>query len=162
MKRISQIVIAAAVMIAANTVYADNLECNSENLRISGQIYTKYIRMGHSVFSGTLTVFTYKQRVITSSTNVIVNSGDIQDDESIQSSSIFANGVQGFLEINQNEVSKIQIGNQSIQFVPFCKIIPSTTVSNYQSNPSQSFAEKLRVDPVTGQICHPRHPWECL
>lgn len=114
---------------------AEILQCDSGNVKISGHIQTKYLRMGHSLFSGNLDVLIYDHRKIVSATTITVFSGNIQDASSISSRLATAqSGQPARISIIQDGPSLLQIGSSSLQFVPHCQILadvsPAKTCSS--------------------------------
>ena len=137
----------AVIMIAlavSFSVSAEILQCDSENVTIKGPIKTKYLRMGHSVFSGSLNVQIYDQQKIVSTSTLTIFNGDIQDDVSYSSESARDQSGQPVrFSIVHDGASFIQIGDSSLQFTPHCQITPDT--SPPIACPS---------DPSLGQRCH--------
>ena len=138
MSNLLSILLLAASLTASTTAAAfEKLECESANVKIVGTLQTKYLRMGHSIFNGDLTVFIYNQRRIVGSKNVKVFSGDIQDMNSIDTNMARAeNGESVSLEINQDGPSTLQIGNEKTEFQPHCEIAynQKNSVSSNLSN----------------------------
>lgn len=115
------LMITLAVTVSAS---AEMIQCESGNVKISGHIQTKYLRMGHSLFSGNLDVLVYDHRKIVSATTVTIFSGDIQDDSSFSTTTPTAqNGQPVRISIFQDGLSLLQIGSTSLQFVPHCQIL---------------------------------------
>lgn len=132
-------------LIATGVAQAAQLECNSEQIRLAGPIDTHYLRMGHSKFSGTLTLYTYQHRVLVDARTINVAFGEIQDERSLSTSAAedqFGNPVS--FKLTQNQTSTLTIGNQTRNFTPFCQF----------TNESTPRPETCQSHPSLGKICH--------
>ena len=128
MKTIISTAILMITMAISVSASAEMLRCESENVKISGHIQTRYLTMGHSVFSGNLNVLIYDHRKIVSASTVTIFSGDIQDESSINSSIAKDQaGQPARISIVQDGSSLLQIGSSSLQFAPHCQILANTT-----------------------------------
>ena len=117
------ILFAASFTTATNAVAFEKLSCESENVKIVGNLKTRYIGMGHSTFSGDLTVFFYDRRKIVDSVKIKVFNGNIQDSISMNTSiARTESDEQAKLNIEFDRHSTLQIGSEKIQFQPHCEI----------------------------------------
>ena len=144
------LMITLAVTVSAS---AEMLQCESGNVKITGHIQTKYLRMGHSLFSGNLNVLIYDHRKIVSASTVTVFSGDIQDESSISSSiAKDQDGQQARISVVQDGSSILQIGSSSLQFAPHCQIFADATNANTCSS---NISLGLSCQTIQGKcICH--------
>lgn len=122
------------VAVPASAASQELLECNSGNVKISGIVNTRYLRMGHSLFTGNLSVYFYDHRRIVSSSRINVLSGDIQDEISIDTS-MAKDALNRPVELNiqQDSLSTIKVGNSEVKFTPHCEI-------TYQNRGGTSFS----------------------
>ncbi len=77
MKRIMSLIVLSTTVFMSLSAFAETLDCESDTVRIIGQIQTRYLRMGHSKFYGDLDIFIYDHRKIVGSATVTVLDGDI-------------------------------------------------------------------------------------
>lgn len=153
MKTFIQTVILILTLSTAFNASAETIQCESENVKISGQIQNHYLRKGHSVFSGNLNLQIYDHQKIISVSTITVFRGDIQDDTSIQSTATQdQNGQPVRINLTQDESSFLQIGSSTLHLKPNCQITPDTPTAQH-CLPGTSIGLTCQI--IQGQcICH--------
>lgn len=134
---------------------ADSINCDSANVAISGEVQTHYLRMGHSTFTGPISI-TIKQGTLGSIYTALVYSGDIQDTSISFSDAVDRQGRAISMESSGLQ-STVHIGDQIIQFQPQCSVTPSPTEpsGNCESDP---WSGRYCSNSNGACICHFRNP----
>lgn len=114
-----KILIAALFSLVTSSAFADYINVRSPEVRITGDVATQYVRMGHSTFHGQLYIKIYEPGKPVQLRSIYVHTGHIQGEEQIFTSRAMGErGVEAELQLWQGGKSTLRIGDKQFTFVP--------------------------------------------